>query len=635
MPDQARQNADARLRFGLSKDGMRLGISRYDPPVGQGLPLTVERIKKQIRQAGVTLDPVPGACKRVLAYLKQGRDVRKIVLVRGVLPAEASDAQLVPEGDLRMPVFAGSVVARKQPAGQAQPGRTVDGRTLTPKSTAAKKVRDKKFKAGENCTYDSTRLTFTATCYGLTTIDKDTVSIIPGLSVDEDLVQVLGIYYYKDNLGMDITPDRFEAELEEMGVTTGPAESSLKRAYDESSHARKLLRDVVVAEGKAPLPGEDGYLEMLVEGSAPNGVEDESGRIDYRERGTLPMAMPGERIARLHPPMPGQGGIDVYGKTIPARGGKPIAIYPGDGVRQENDEIYTATTQGIVSCERNQLTVSEVLVVPRDVDIATGNIRPEMGSVRVRGSVLAGLVVDAPKHVVIEEVVESANIAAQGSVEVKGGVMMPDGGLIKAGGSVSASFATNARIEAKGEVVIHQNATNSLIETQDSFYCTRGRGVIQGGTVTFHRTLEANEIGTELGVVTTIVATVKKEARIPLIKARTKIHKEVAKLDGILGHSDPKELLAKTPPANRKRVAELYKYRIRLQKKNEQIGRIMRKDAKRHLQALGDVRIRVRKTIHPGVVLKIGGRVYNVTKPISRSMVRFNPETKQIVICNL
>ncbi|WP_162141272.1 FapA family protein [Paucidesulfovibrio longus] len=632
--DGGRKSPDAALRFCLSTDGMKLGVSRYLPPEAGGRPLTPKSIRKQLEAAGVALEPEPGAAEKILERLRSGQDYRKIVLVRGEQPQNPTHGRVEPVGDLRMPVFTGQIIARKVAPNPGKPGRTIDGRIIEPTEKIEGKLQDVKAKAGANVAFDPTDLTFTAQTYGLATIRDGEVSIKPGLHIDDEEIHVLGVIFHKDHLGNTVTSEMFVSELDRLGVQVPPSEETLAEAFEKAQSTRQLQRDVIVAQGKEPEPGNDGWLEVLLKREVDDAREDDQGRIDYRHRASMPMARVGDMLARVHDPEPGKGGIDLYEKTIPAKGGKPLHVAPGPGVKRKGRDGFEATEEGILVYEKGVIMVSPVLVVNRDVGLSSGHIRAEFGSVQVRGSVTSGMQVSAPQNVVVLDAVESAFVEAGGDVEVRGGILMPDGGLVRAGGKVMAQFATNARIEAGGDVIIGNNVTNSRIETQGSFLAVKGKGVIQGGSITSHQNVEVNELGTEMGVATQVNISQRQRDQLPMLKVRGKIKHELERIAERLGNGDPKSILLAAPAAKRPAVAEVLKYRIRLERKFEKINAFMKKDVQRRQKALSRCRIKVRSRIHPGVTIKIGGRVLRIDKPVDHSQIYWDYESRAILIRN-
>ena len=327
------------------------------------------------------------------------------------------------------------------------------------------------------------------------------------------------------------------------------------------------------------------------------------------------MVQPGQAIARYHHPTPGEGGIDLYGKTIPAHAGKELHIRQGDNVLLLQDGVtYQSKSVGVVVIEGDHLTVTDCLEIPGNVDLNSGNVRVEHGSIKVRGSIQAGFKVSAPKHVIVEGSIESAYVHAGGMVEVRGGILMPEGGEVIAGSEVTANYAVNANIRADGDVIITNEIFNSVIRTKGKLVATSGKGIIQGGRIFTGKGAVVNEIGSELGVQTLVCIEVDHPEDEELREQRNKITQAIRKIDDALGTDDPEVILLRTPDNKRKAVAEVLKHRNTLARRRKAITSQIHRLLDVRQRQLDGVDIRARRFIYPGVTIKFGKIVRQFVK---------------------
>ena len=63
---------NAAVKIQLSSDRMAAPVTAYIPPEGEGAPLDIERLRKQIVDAGVTAEPDEFSLKKVLNYIRIG-----------------------------------------------------------------------------------------------------------------------------------------------------------------------------------------------------------------------------------------------------------------------------------------------------------------------------------------------------------------------------------------------------------------------------------------------------------------------------------------------------------------------------------------------------------------------------------
>ncbi|MGE4552973.1 MAG: FapA family protein, partial [Desulfovibrionaceae bacterium] len=158
---------------------------------------------------------------------------------------------------------------------------------------------------------------------------------------------------------------------------------------------------------------------------------------------------------------------------------------------------------------------------------------------------------------------------------------------------------------------------------------------LQGGEIVTARGVEALEIGSDLGVATTVAITWRMDEDIPLLKQRSAMLKKMKKIREALGDGEPRDILLRTEPARRPQVAELLKLRIRLSAELEETRQTLARHAARRSQAIRRARITAHRVIHPGVTLKIAGRVLHVHAPIQRSQIYFDPDRRELVVAPL
>jgi hypothetical protein len=270
------------------------------------------------------------------------------------------------------------------------------------------------------------------------------------------------------------------------------------------------------------------------------------------------------------------------------------------------------------------------------VDYETGNVRLEKGSVRIRGCVRDGFVLTAPGDVAIGESIEGAKVVSQGgNVTVSGGIVTGGTGKVSAARDVRASFAENAAIKAGGDVVIAQNITNCVIKAAGKVVCTSGKGLIQGGKIIAVKGVECNEIGSEYGIKNNFfIGPQEEECRIQVdLLQEKKVFKEtVNKIDGALGAGTPQEILERTPPDKRPKVAEVIKARMAAAKKLQDLEEQIRQDFLERIESCAAARLKFRVKAWPGTRVTILGRTFTIDEIMDASTVSFNPRTMEFEV---
>lgn len=507
---------------------------------------------------------------------------------------------------------------------------TIDGRVIKTKEKF--KPTDIEVKVGQNVEFQSVTGFYISQVMGMARLKGGAITVDPIVHISEDGIEVRGTLFHRDFRGDLISVARLEKEMRDLGVVIDIDSERLDKLLTRAEKQGKPIPDEVIVAGRHPVPGRDGYFEYLVTSREDMGTEDESGRLDFKNRGSYPEVSEGQLIGRLHPPTAGEGGIDIYGKTIPADGGKGMRVRLGKNVFVHDDQVtFESKARGIVVMERGMIDVLDCLVISGNVDLETGNVSVEHGSIKIQGSIQAGFKVSSPEHVVVGGSIESASVYAGGNIEVAGGILMPEGGLVKADGDVICSYATNANIESKGNVDIANDITNCDIQADGMLIANRGKGTIQGGDIVTGKGVVAKEVGSELGVETNLAVRIEGAEDEDLRQERVKIKKAIQKIDDAMGGDPPDQILRRTVPEKRAAVAEVLKHRITLVKRRKAISEELNQLALRNQEELAGVKIQITGLIHPGTTLKFGGRAFPIAKRREASTVYWSETARDIV----
>lgn len=634
-------DADAVVRFGATRDRMKLCVSCYSPARGAGAPLSLERLAELLLLAGVRAELDREAAARAVALLLAGRDARSVAIARGLRPLPSRDAWVEPLGDLNFPVFPGQTFGRLHPPEPALPGRDVTGEAVPP--TDQRRPRNIDIPPDAGCVLTEDGL-LTATACGLVRVSDTQVRLEPVFRVAEDLLSVTAALYPHDALGLALTARRVQEELSRMGVAVGVRLGRVEESLSRAREAGAAVEGVVVARGRPPEHGRDGYLELYYTERENVGTVSEGGRIDWRDRGFSPVVEEGSDIARLHPPTEGVPGQDVFGDPVPPRPGKPLVVRPGRNVEvAEAGMLFRSRITGVVLAGKGALDVSELLDVGGDVDYATGNIRLAHGSVRIKGTVRSGFEVAAPGSVLVDGVVEDARVEAGGDVAVRGGIFMSGEtpAFIRAGGGVSAAYTHNARIMAGGDVTIAHYITCGTVQAGYRVHAggrvrvTDAKGKIMGGLVICAEGLEVFEAGSPMGVTTVLAVSRENPELRELMQEKRRLRALVDRVNTQFGEGPPEAALERVPAERREEALSLLADREKALGRLKEVRRTLAEQAQSELGRGEGARIVIRGVAHPGVVIKMGGRSLHVDRPLERGQFFWNAERREIVVAGL
>ena len=631
LDDVVAEGRDAVLEFQLTPDKMAAFISAYTPAEGSGAPLSIELMESELKRAGINGKLDHDGAMFALKRAGEGKSIINVALVRGIYPQNATDGQIITDADLNFPVLPGMEFGALHEAIPSSPGRNLSGEEIPAKDTHTPSPLT--LAPDSNCSLEVKTGRLVSDIYGLVKIQDHTILIEPLIKISEDSMKVTTLIYPHDCFSMRYDLSALEPALQELNISR-PLQHVAGQTAIKKARETKTVQKAVIVLGTEPVPGQDGYFEYARDNNAPQsvGTTGEDGRVDFKNRGVHPMVEPGDIIGKIHPPVEGKAGEDIFGRLTPPPGGNPLEIKTGSHVAPMPDGItYKATSSGIVHLQDNTLAVKDVLETKGDVDYTTGNIKMEKGSVHVNGSIREGFSVEAPAHIVVMDSIEGASVTAGGDIEVKGGLVMSNKGLIKAAGCITAQFASNSRIECDDEIIITHEISNCLIRSRGPVTAFGGKGIIQGGSVTSKVGIEANEIGSEIGVKTIVGITAKQKINDKLIKERESLRERLLKINTVVGQGDNESIMRSTPAAKQAQMKEILLLRGRIKLKLKEIRVQLSKELNEYYKSLELLSIRVHRKIHPGVEIRIGGKAVQISKTTPRMKFRFDADERTII----
>lgn len=289
------------------------------------------------------------------------------------------------------------------------------------------------------------------------------------------------------------------AELERAGVKFGLDEEAVSRALDADFGVR-----TVVATGKAPEPGKDASIDMLVSPALNAPKVDADGRVDYRDLQLVKNVVKGQILAEKIPPVRGKHGMDV--KRVPIDPPEPLdpPLPAGENTLVTPDGLKLISiinghlTIGRDAQAREVVNVNEVFELNSHVDTSTGNLDC-IGSCVIGGVVREGFKVVANGDITVKGQVEGAHIESrEGTVVLERGIKGQTKGIVRAAKDVRAKYIENSTIEADGDILILEHAYHSNLRCLGSIrIIKKDPGAIMGGTVAFKSRLQCRQLGSE------------------------------------------------------------------------------------------------------------------------------------------
>lgn len=400
------------------------------------------------------------------------------------------------------------------------------------------------------------------------------------------------------NGGMDVMPETVDAAIEQRKIKEGRIEDAISRAKTPDGYLKLTL----VAKGTPPRHGEDGRVVSLIEELDPHWKEDSNGKINFAEFNWMVNVDEGQQLCEIFPATEGEDGLDVLGKTLRGKNGKPAPKVNGKNTSYTEDGRYLkADSTGQLIRNGGKYLVNEVLTIKGDVDYSTGNIKSN-NTVVVEGNVKPNFRVESKQDVIIHGTVEWATIIAGHDINVNGGITAGPDDYIQAGNDIHCRFMENGRAVCGGDAYF-ENLVLCDVNAEGSVLVTSGRGTVVAGSVTAMEDIRINTIGNRSYRATDIRIGMTPNFRNRLDRCTTdlkttreNIKQTKANISKLLGKiGDPK---ADAALNSQKSVLNMHTLKLdNLEQKYEQLTEKVQK-MKRH-RIYADL-------AHPNVTLSIG-----------------------------
>lgn len=319
-------------------------------------------------------------------------------------------------------------------------------------------------------------------------------------------------------------------ELIDNKIKYGLINKEIEKLIQEKKYNVKTL----VAKGKEPVDGKDGYIKYYFDTHkkiAPEILED--GSVNFRNLHLIENVKKGDLLAEKVLPTEGEPGITVIGELIPQKKGKEVIIkHNKNAVISEDGMKLSSLINGQVYLEGDKVVVREVFEVAADVDNSTGNIAFN-GNVKVRGNVLTGFEINAIGDVEVLGVVEGAKIKSEGNILIKKGIQGHHKGNLEARGNIIAKYIENCTLYSQGEVnaevIMHSDVTS-----ESDVIVVGKKGLIVGGVCRAKTEIHAKTIGSSMETSTVLEVGVNPNVKTKcenLKEELNEINNNIEKLD--------------------------------------------------------------------------------------------------------
>lgn len=391
---------------------------------------------------------------------------------------------------------------------------------------------------------------------------------------------------------------------------------------DEICKNSKTVFNELIAEGLPHENGLDAKIDFTVNKehrAKPQLLED--GRVDFKNMGFVEAVKAGDVLAIKTPATKGKNGTTVTGKVIRAKDGKEAVFKIGKNMRLSADGLQAiAEVDGTILFDNDKISVIQMLEIKGDVGVETGNINFQ-GQVIINGNVTSGYSIECDGDLVINGVVEGATLRTNGSLVISRGIQGHDNANIYCEGNLTSNFINSATVFSRGDIETGA-IMNSIVKSDGKITVKGKKGLIVGGDITSKSDIEANVVGSEMGIITSIKLGVDIEV-IEELKALTTEVKEKMEMHDKLDKSI-KLLKVKVSqnPEDERSLFMLNKYGVSFTELDEQLN-----EKRMRLKMLNELVNNIRgaqlkaRTIYPGTRVKIGSTSYYVKYEMTHTII--------------
>ena len=416
------------------------------------------------------------------------------------------------------------------------------------------------------------------------------------------------------------SPEKIIDSLNQFGIVKGINETAIQEIF-----SKKLFdQQVLVAEGILPQCGQDGRVEYTFDVKSLNRAPKElaNGKVSLEDINLCVFMGERDPIAKILPPVPGQPGYTIKNSIIQPPSPSSIELPSLENAQlSENQDALIASIDGCILLKNKKLVLEPNLHIQGSISYETGNISSKV-LVWIKKDVLLGFSVRTEKDIYIGGVVEGAALEAKGDIMIKGGILGKEKAVIESNGTIHTKYISNAKVSALGDVIVEKEIIHSHLYVGGNVILTNPLGEIIGGEINVDGEIIANQIGSDIGVKTTIILGKQSEKIVQLLEENQQKREEQEGVqDKCLQIIDMLEMRSQQSTESNLEIENaLKKAHIMLDKAETNIKALNTESDLLQAQLDDSAKrmrtIRVRKTILPGTFLSIQGIEMEITNPV-------------------
>ncbi len=432
-----------------------------------------------------------------------------------------------------------------------------------------------------------------------------------------DIYIALAKDYYTAYISIEINPkagsltrEQVERAIAKKNVVYGID----KQVIDDLLNKQEDVVDLLFATGRRHVNARDGEIKYRFNTEdlgQPHVNQD--GSVDFKNVNRFIVVEKGKKLATRTLPTDPQDGLTVTGKTIRPRPGKEVRFKFGKNVKRSEDGLaLIAEEKGGIEFKNGIISVVNVLTINSDVGVKTGNV-VFRGKVVINGSITTGYSVEADEDIVVNGVVEAAQVKTNGNLMVTGGILGHQEAKIEVGGDIAAKFLYSSDVVCRGDIMV-DSIMHCNINCQGRIVVAGKKSLVVGGKITSWYGLQAGIIGSEMGTQTSLQLGLNSEILNRLQAADdniTELNEAIDKIDKVIRLLQIQSEQTDEPKVNKMlndALVSKQDYEDKLKATETE-----KEDIKRLIKKLDQVKLTA-STAYQGVLIKVSNSFHRVVE---------------------
>ena len=264
------------------------------------------------------------------------------------------------------------------------------------------------------------------------------------------------------------------------------------------------IRDelVVIARGKLPTMGRDGYYECTIKTDADRGIRFlDDGSVNLKDAFLFTKVRERQKVLVYHGAEKGVNGYTVDGGELTAVEGRELGTVKGRGFRLLEDGItYLSEEDGCAKFDGSRLEIMPLLEMSEATNVS-GEVNFD-GCIHIKGDVTGNCTIKASEDIVVEGFVENAVLECGGSMLIKKGSNGNGTAKLTAGKALMGRFFENISVNA--ESVQGNYFFRCNVHAARTIRTFGKGGAISGGSAYAGIVIETGNVGNKNEIVTNI-----------------------------------------------------------------------------------------------------------------------------------